>query len=96
MLFIANAIQKREIQITMKKRDDFVFITLLDNAGGIDEDYVEKVFEPYFTTKHTSSGTGLGLFMSKMICEQAFNGSIKFQNTNNGVIFTLQIPLGQK
>jgi len=95
--FISNNISQREIQITMKKRDHFVFISLHDNAGGIKEKHIEKVFEPYFTTKHTSSGTGLGLFMSKMICEQAFNGSIEFENNNNnGVIFTIQIPLEQK
>ena len=94
--FVNNNILNREIKIMTKKRDDFIVINVIDNAGSIEEKNMEKVFEPYFTTKHTSSGTGLGLFMSKMICEQAFNGSIEFQNTQTGVIFSITIPLEKK
>lgn len=94
--FIENNITQKEIIIVTKKDTHSAIITLKDNAGGIEKENIENIFEPYFTTKHTSSGTGLGLFMSKMIIEQAFNGTIEFENTQNGVIFTLQIPLNNK
>jgi PAS domain S-box-containing protein len=91
--FLSNKIGQKEIKIVTKKSINFAIVEVTDNAGGIKDENLEKVFEPYFTTKHKSSGTGLGLFMSKMICEQAFNGSIEFQNNDAGVIFTIKIPL---
>lgn len=91
--FIENNITQKEIVIVTKKDTYFAIVTIKDNAGGIQKENIENIFEPYFTTKHTSSGTGLGLFMSKMIIEQAFNGTIEFENTQNGVIFTFKIPL---
>jgi len=91
--FSANNIQQKEIKITTSKDDKNAIIEVKDNAGGISEENLEKIFEPYFTTKHSTSGTGLGLFMSKMICEQGFNGSLQVLNINSGVIFTIKIPL---
>jgi len=91
--FSANNIQQKEIKITTSKDDNNAIIEVKDNAGGISEENLEKIFEPYFTTKHSTSGTGLGLFMSKMICEQGFNGSLQVLNINSGVIFTIKIPL---
>jgi len=90
--FINNQIEQREIKIVSKIENNNVIIQFFDNARGIKNENSERVFEPYFTTKHTSSGTGLGLFMSKMICEQAFDGSIEFQNNHFGVTFTLTFP----
>ena len=92
--FILNKIKERKVKITTLKDNTTAIITIEDNAGGIQDDVLDKIFEPYFTTKHSSSGTGLGLFMSKMICEQGFNGTINIQNNKNGVIFTIKIPLG--
>jgi len=94
--FTCNNILQREINIITKVKNNYACIEVNDNAGGIKEENIEKIFEPYFTTKHTSSGTGLGLFMSKMICEQAFNGSIKFKNNDRGVNFMITIPLEVK
>jgi len=91
--FKDNNITKKKITITTKKVEQFAIIEIQDNAGGIPEEIIEKVFEPYFTTKHSSSGTGLGLFMSKMICEQGFNGTINLINNNNGILITIKIPL---
>jgi len=91
--FIYNGIIQKEIKITTKKVNNFVIITVMDNAGGIDNENIEKIFEPYFTTKHSTSGTGLGLFMSKMICEQGFNGTMEVKNNDYGVTFTVKIPL---
>ena len=74
-------------------KNDNIVITMEDNAGGIKEENLEKIFDPYFTTKHSSCGTGLGLFMSKMICEQGFNGTIDIKNKNNGILLSIKIPI---
>ena len=94
--FITNNIQQKELKITTKEDNHNAIIEIKDNAGGIPTDNLEKIFEPYFTTKHSSSGTGLGLFMSKMICEQGFNGSLEVLNTHNGVTFIIKIPCGKQ
>lgn len=91
--FTENNIIDKKITITTKKVGQFAFIEIQDNAGGIEAEIIDKVFEPYFTTKHSSSGTGLGLFMSKMICEQGFNGTINLTNNKNGILITIKIPL---
>jgi len=91
--FIYNKIKKRIINISAENIDDMITITFQDNAGGIKIRDINKIFEPYFTTKHSSSGTGLGLFMSKMICEQGFNGTIIAKNYQDGAIFIIKIPL---
>ena len=93
--FVQNSILIREISITLKARDEFVLIEVQDNAGGIKEKNVYKVFEPYFTTKHTSQGTGLGLFMSKMICEKGMNGSLDVVSKKNTTTFSIKIPTEQ-
>ena len=91
--FILNSILIREINISVKKDAKFAIIELQDNAGGIKLKSIYKIFEPYFTTKHTSQGTGLGLFMSKMICEQGLNGFIDVKSKKNMTTFIIQIPL---
>jgi len=92
--FIQHKINQKEIKITTRKESKEAIITIEDNAGGIEDKNLDKIFEPYFTTKHSSSGTGLGLFMSKMICEQGFAGSIDLKNNKNGITITIKIPLG--
>lgn len=68
-----------------------VVITIEDSAGGISTENVEVIFTPYFTTKEQSGGTGLGLYIAKLIVEQKMNGTIKVQNTSHGAIFTIVI-----
>jgi len=63
--------------------------TVVDNAGGIKEDKLEKVFEPYFTTK--DSGSGIGLYMSKTIIDSHFKGELKAKNTKEGASFSIVI-----
>lgn len=94
--FITNGVLIKEINIKVKKDGEFAIVEVQDNAGGISKDNIEKIFEPYFTTKHASTGTGLGLFMSKMICEQGLNGSMDVKSKNNMTIFTIKIPLDLK
>ncbi|MEA1892839.1 MAG: PAS domain S-box protein [Campylobacterota bacterium] len=91
--FVHNGILIKEIGISVKKLDDCVLIELEDNAGGIKYKNIYKIFEPYFTTKHKSQGTGLGLFMSKMICEQGLNGSLDVKSKKGTTTFSIKIPL---
>ena len=91
--FISNKRDNRKIQISVLRKQEWAIIKILDNAGGIEDKIFDQIFEPYFTTKHSSSGTGLGLFMSKMICEQGFNGNIDIKQKKDGILFILKIPI---
>jgi signal transduction histidine kinase len=79
---ILNEIKKRYLFITIKEENKKVFIELKDNAGGIKEDILPKVFEPYFTTKHKSKGTGIGLYMAYKLITESMNGDIDVENTS--------------
>lgn len=71
-------------------------IECIDNAKGIDNKIVKKIFEPYFTTKSKTQGTGIGLYMSKEIVENIFNGTIEVFNTRNeGTVFRITLPYSQ-
>lgn len=80
-------------KITVKTMDDEKNIVILieDNAGGIPLDTIERMGKLYFSTKG-DSGTGLGLYMSKMIIENQLNGSINWKNENDGAVFSITIP----
>ncbi|BCD60207.1 two-component system, chemotaxis family, CheB/CheR fusion protein [Nitratiruptor sp. YY08-14] len=91
-----DAIKERKIQngkiiIYNKNEKEYIFLYVQDNGGGIKPEILDKVFEPYFTTKFKSNGTGLGLYMSKMIME-AMKGDISLENEGDGVKVTLKIP----
>ena len=64
-------------------------ICVEDNGGGIDESVLERIFEPYFTTKEQGKGIGLGLYISKMIVEQHMGGTLRVHNSAQGACFTL-------
>jgi len=85
--------QEKVVHIKIYQKDDHAYIKVQDNAGGIDNDIIERIFEPYFTTKHASKGTGLGLFMSKLIIEKSFGGTITACNQDEGACFTITLPL---
>ncbi len=67
-------------------------LSIYDNAGGISEEHLPYVFDSYFTTKEKRDGTGLGLYMSKMIVEDHCKGTLDVENTDDGACFTLTIP----
>jgi PAS domain S-box-containing protein len=68
-------------------------ITFVDNAGGIEKKNLEKIFEPYFSTKHPNMGIGIGLFMSRMIIQKSLSGIMDVENYKDGTKFTIIIPL---
>jgi C4-dicarboxylate-specific signal transduction histidine kinase len=77
------------IQIDLLKTDDNIVLKISDNAGGINEEHMHRIFDPYFTTKHKSMGTGLGLYISKMIIEKNMNGILSVENTKEGATFSI-------
>lgn len=88
-----NNIKNAKVSVDAKFSDNKVIITIQDNALGISDEIKDKIFIPYFTTKFKSQGTGVGLYMSKMIVENNFNGTLSFENKDRGVAFVLTIPL---
>lgn len=69
-----------------------VYIKVQDNGGGIDKKDMEQIFEPYFTTKHQTQGTGLGLYMSHQIIVNNMHGSIYAKNAEEGTCFYIVLP----
>lgn len=84
-------IKNPHIDIVLDYIDGQSVITVEDNAGGVNPEHMELIFEPYFTTKESSKGTGLGLYMSKMIIEKNMNGELSVENSANGAMFKIQI-----
>lgn len=86
----------RHIDVIISDDTNNVITTVCDNGGGIDEEIIDKIFDPYFTTKDEKTGTGLGLYMSKTIVEKHLNGTIEVYNTKEGACFKVVIPLAEK
>lgn len=82
-------IENPYIKIGISSTSAEVIIKIQDNAGGIEKKNLEKVFEPYFSTK--KNGTGIGLYLVKLIIEKSFNGLIKLNNGKDGVKYTITI-----
>jgi len=80
-IFEQRAIKEKYIFIKVDSDEKFFTIDIKDTAGGIDEDKIDRVFEPYFTTKHQSQGVGLGLYLTYVIVTQRLKGDITVRNT---------------
>ncbi len=90
-VLIERDIKNPFIKLTIKSGKKFALIQVEDNAGGIKEEHIERIFEPYFTTKHAKQGTGIGLYMSKTIIEENMNGFLNVKNRENGALFTIKL-----
>ncbi len=85
---IQRKIKEPRIYIYSEVKDKNIFLYIKDNCGGIDEKIIDKIFEPYFTTKY-NYGTGIGLYMSKIIIENKMDGKIKATSDGKNAIFTI-------
>ncbi|EQB39315.1 hypothetical protein M947_07600 [Sulfurimonas hongkongensis] len=90
---LANKIDKKKIEIRAYKDTKDAYILVSDNGGGIPKEIKNKIFDPYFSTKHKNQGTGIGLYMSKMIIEKNMQGSLSVENIDKGARFTIKLPL---
>jgi len=100
-----DALEKKEgikvVIIEISQIDDFAYIKILDNAGGIKDEILDRVFEPYFTTKNQSHGTGIGLYMTEEIITKHMNGLITVVNKSfnyngneyTGAMFEIELPI---
>jgi len=89
----ARAVHDPVIRVTSQRVQGGVEIRIEDNGGGIADEVIDKIFDPYFTTKHKSQGTGLGLYISKKVIEGSFNGTIDVNSTSRGACFRIVIPV---
>ncbi len=88
-----NAIGLRNINIASYEDKDHIIIEIEDNGGGIPNNIINKIFEPYFSTKSDKNGTGLGLYMSKTIIDKHCNGLLSVDNTDLGAKFQIKLPI---
>jgi signal transduction histidine kinase len=87
-----NKQNKGVITIKVEEKSEMIVITFEDDAGGIKDEIINRIFEPYFTTKFKNQGTGIGLYMCKVIIEESMKGSLEIKNYQNGVQCTIMIP----
>ncbi|MDA3908791.1 MAG: PAS domain S-box protein [Sulfurimonas sp.] len=92
-IILLKKMKDGNIEINISSDTQNVYIEICDNAGGMADDVLPRIFEPYFTTKDEKGGTGLGLYMSQMIVEKHLKGTIVAQNINDGACFKLSLPL---
>jgi len=94
--FEPQNIKNKKIIIECFLRDKNLIIELKDNAGGIDKDVMTKIFQPYFSTKKEKNGTGLGLYMSRIILQKHLAADISVRNEYGGAVFSISIPIKDK
>jgi C4-dicarboxylate-specific signal transduction histidine kinase len=88
--FNERDIQNREINIKIFSKQFYTIVIIEDNAGGVKEESLEKIFDPYYTTK--SNGTGTGLYMVKLVIKNSFQGDLKINNSEKGLRYIIALP----
>lgn len=90
--FAQKSVTGPYINISVAQETDGVKICIEDNAGGIDDEHIGKIFDPYFSTKINKNGHGLGLYMSKNIIEKHCHGQLDVNSTDTGTSFIINLP----
>ncbi|MCP4971323.1 MAG: HAMP domain-containing histidine kinase [Arcobacter sp.] len=90
-VLIEKSVRFPKINIFIGKKDNKAVLEISDNGGGISSKYFDKIFDPYFTTKPHSQGTGHGLCMAKMIIEKSMHGNLNVKNEDLGAKFSILI-----
>jgi two-component system, NtrC family, C4-dicarboxylate transport sensor histidine kinase DctB len=89
--FKERGVRSPKLVIELFREEGKAVVTISDNAGGIPDMVIDRIFEPYFTTKGPDKGTGIGLFMSKNIIEKSMNGTLSVRNTGDGAEFRIEV-----
>ena len=90
-VLIEKNIQNPYIKIVTYTKDERLILEISDNGEGVADDIIDKVFEPYFSTKLDKNGTGIGLYMSKLIIQEHCNGKLSVENTQEGAMFKITL-----
>ena len=90
-VLVEKNVAEPRIDISISRADGRSVVTITDNGGGISMDVMPKIFDPYFSTKEKMQGTGIGLYMSKIIIEQNMGGSLTARNVEGGVTFIIEV-----
>jgi len=89
---VGNDVKEGVITITVRSDGERLYIDVADNGGGIADNLIDKIFDPYISTKHQSQGVGIGLYMAKQIIEKHHNGDIRAANNEqNGATITIRL-----
>ena len=86
-----RAVADKKITLTLESIEDRFYIEIEDNAGGIEPSVMQRLFEPYVTTKQSSGGTGLGLYIAKLIIEDIMHGTIDVSQGAEGACFHIEM-----
>jgi len=89
--FLEKSLTNKDITVSLKEQSNKLILVIEDNAGGISEENLKKIFEPYFSTKN-KNGTGLGLYICKTIIEKHLEGSIDIETNTNGTKVAITLP----
>lgn len=89
-----NRSSKRHMNISAEDKNGNIIISFADNAGGIPSTVIDRIFDPYFSTKEEGKGTGIGLYMSKIIIEEHHQGNLEVYNGDAGAVFVIRLIKG--
>ena len=95
-ILISRGILNPKIIVKLNITDISYLLSIQDNGGGIEQENITKIFDPYFTTKHQSLGTGLGLYLSKIIIEESMNSKLYVENIDDGACFYIEFNKGNQ
>ncbi|AFL67827.1 ATP-binding protein [Sulfurospirillum barnesii] len=93
---ISSGTPDGKITIRLENKPMSILLIIQDNGGGITIEPIEKIFEPYISTKEQNEGTGIGLYMAKLIIEKSMKGKLEARNENGGAIFTVELERNSK
>ena len=92
--YAVKQVEQPKVRVSTKQEGSNIIITISDNGSGIPEEIKEKIFQPFFTTKVTGDGTGLGLSLSFDIITKGHGGELKVNSTlNEGSEFIIKLPI---
>jgi PAS domain S-box-containing protein len=94
-VLIEKEVENPSIGIRTYDDESYSYLEIQDNGGGIPDEIIEKIFDPYFSTKTKKDGTGLGLYMSQIIVRDHSNGELLISNSGDGACFTIKIPISK-